>query len=86
MSETNGANREPKYGLGDLTWNAIDASFENHGSVVIVRPLSQAAKDWLAEYVDQDGFQPYRDAVVVEPRFVDDLLTGMQKDGLHISV
>lgn len=84
MSASQG-NLPEKVGLGDLTWKAIDVSVENHGSVVIVRPLSQAAKDWVAEYVSLEGYQPYRDAVVVEPRFVDGLLAGMQKYGLNVS-
>ncbi len=79
-------NSGPESGLGKLNWETIDASVENHGSIFIIRPLSNTAKDWLAKYVDQNEYQPYRDAIIVEPRYVDDLVTGMQKGGLHVSV
>lgn len=85
MSE-NPESTPQKVGLGDSNWKAIDVSVENHGSVIIFRPLSDAAKSWIEEYVSREGYQPFRDALVVEPRFADNLLTGMQRDGLHISI
>lgn len=77
---------ETTVGVGKDNWNQIDVTVENHGSIVVLRPLSNAGKDWVTEYIDQTGFQPYRDSVIVEPRYVDAILTGMQKDGLHISL
>jgi hypothetical protein len=73
-------------GLGENNWRQIDVSVENHGSIVVLRPLSSAAKEWMKEYVDQTGFQPYRDSVIVEPRYADAILDGMKEQGLHVEL
>lgn len=73
-------------GIGNDHWSQIDVSVENHGSIVILRPLSNAGKDWVNEYVSKEGYQPYRDSVIVEPRYADAILNGMRGDGLHVSL
>jgi hypothetical protein len=50
-----------------------DFRIENHGSVVLVRPLNDEARDWLQEHTDGQWFG---DALAVEPRYVENLLVG----------
>ena len=53
------------------------------GSLCLVRPLTQAAEDWLDENVGRDnGYQPYWPTAIVEKRYVHDLALGMMNDGL----
>ena len=56
-----------------------DFAVENHGSVVLVRPLNDVGKAWLAEHTDGQWFCG---ALAVEPRFLFHLIDGMYADGL----
>ena len=49
-------------------------SVENHGSIVLIRPHIPEAKQWLEDNTDGQWFG---DALVVEPRYVNDLLDGL---------
>jgi len=53
------------------------------GSITLVRPVSDAAEQWIAEHVPDDApwFGP---ALAVEPRYVDDLIAGMRDAGLEV--
>ena len=60
-----------------------DVKIENHGSLVLIRPLTEAASDWLDENISEDA-QHFGAAVVVEPRYVEAIVEGMQNDGLEV--
>ena len=60
-----------------------DVKIENHGSLVLLRPLTEAASDWLDENISEDA-QHFGAAVVVEPRYVEAIVEGMQNDGLEV--
>ncbi len=60
-----------------------DVKIENHGSLVLIRPLTEAASDWLDENISEDA-QHFGGAVVVEPRYVEAIVEGMQNDGLEV--
>jgi len=60
-----------------------DVKIENHGSLVLIRPLTEAASDWLDENISEDA-QHFGGAVVVEPRYVEAIVEGMQDDGLEV--
>lgn len=50
---------------------------ENHGSICLVRPCTDAAREWLVEHTDG---QWWGGALAVEPRYLDDLLDGLHGD------
>ena len=50
------------------------AEVEDHGSLCLVRPLEDWAEEWLKENTDGTW---WCGALVVEPRYVDDLLNGL---------
>jgi hypothetical protein len=57
-------------------------SIENHGSVILVRPLDSAAHEWLTEMcVDAQWFG---NAMACEPRYLDQLLDGMLSFGIEV--
>lgn len=53
-------------------------SIEDHGSIVLVRPLTPDVTEWLQEHTDGQWFGH---ALVVEPRYVLDLVTAMVEEG-----
>jgi len=59
-----------------------DISIVNHGSIVTVRPLTHAATQWLQDNTDGMWFGG---ALVVEPRYVGDLVAGMVEEGMEVS-
>lgn len=63
--------------------DVVDVLVENHGSIFLFRPLTVAAKDWIAEHV-QDDAQFLGEALAVEHRYAHDLALGMQADGLKL--
>jgi hypothetical protein len=56
----------------------------NHGSVVLLQPNTQAARDWFAEHLSHPETQRWGNSVVCEPRYVEDIVDGMTNDGLTV--
>jgi hypothetical protein len=61
----------------------VDAFVENHFSIFLVRPVSSAATEWLRENVAEDS-QWFGGALVVEHRYISDLVEGMKLHGLAV--
>lgn len=59
-----------------------DVRTSNQGSIVLVEPLTQVAKDWIEEHVQDPQF--FAESLVVEPRYLEDLIAGMVEDGLDV--
>lgn len=57
---------------------------DNHGSIFLLRPVSQSAHSWVEEHLPSDRLT-FGNAVVVEPRYVWAILRGLQDDGLTVS-
>jgi len=57
---------------------------EDHGSLMLVRPLTKDVDEWLHEHVDPEA-QWFGKALVVEPRYLPNLLNGMIDEGFVIS-
>ena len=66
----------------------IQADFvvENHGGIFLLKPLTPSATSWIEEHIGQDnGFQPYFPTVVVEHRYIAEIVEGIQNNGLAVS-
>jgi hypothetical protein len=65
-----------------------DITFQDHGSVLLMRGSSDAGKAWIADNVAQNAGYTLMWAghVVVEPRFVDQIIEGAYADGLAVIV
>ncbi len=61
-----------------------DFIVENHGSIMLLRAESPAAKEWQDEHLDLEEAQRLCGAVVVEPRYIGDIAAGIMADGLTI--
>ena len=61
----------------------MDAEVINHGSLCLVHPRTVEAQKWIHENVSEDS-QWFAHSLVVEPRFIEDLIQGMIADGLTL--
>ncbi len=64
---------------------ARDLLFENHGSLFLIRPLSQSGQQWLDENVGDENTLTFGGAVVCEPRYVEAIYFGAKQDGLVLA-
>jgi hypothetical protein len=55
-------------------------NIENHGTIVLIRPLTGDVKDWLVEHTNDEA-QWFGNALVVEPRYVGDIVEGLVEQG-----
>jgi hypothetical protein len=58
-----------------------DLQFCNHGSIVTCLPVSDAGRDWVAENIGDDAMT-FGGAIVIEPRYLGDIVEGARGDGL----
>ncbi len=54
------------------------------GTLMLVRPLTQRASEWISQHVQGDP-QWFGPALVVEHNYLADLVNGMIDDGLHVT-
>lgn len=59
----------------------IDFVIEDNGSIILLRPITEAAKEWIEEHLPEDRMY-FGNAVVVEPRYIADIASGIEADGL----
>ena len=62
----------------------VDIKVENHGSIILFTPLTTKAKRWVNENLPLESWQWLGKSFAVEPRYADDLVSGMQNDGLKV--
>ena len=61
-----------------------DFEVENHGTICLLRPNTTAAKAWVEAKIADDAMW-YARAVVVEPRYLPDIVDGIEADGLTVA-
>ncbi len=61
-----------------------DINVINHGSIMIFLPTSDAGREWVSEHIASDAMR-WAGGVVVEPRYIDDIIIGAINDGLEVS-
>ena len=64
-----------------VKWPALRV--ENHGSVGLLRPLRDEARAWLEGHTGGEA-QWFGGALVVEPRYVADIVHGAREAGLEV--
>jgi hypothetical protein len=62
----------------------IDLRIENHFSLFLVRPLTEAGEQWLTDTAPEDA-QFLGNAMAVEPRYVQGVIDAAQNDGLEVA-
>jgi hypothetical protein len=61
-----------------------DIQFENHGSIILIRGLSEAGQAWLDENVGNEETQHFGGAIAAEPRYCLAIAKGAVEFGLVI--
>lgn len=61
-----------------------DALVSGGGSIYQLTPLSEAAKAWISENVQAEGFMWMGSSLCVEHRYIADIVQGMQDAGLEV--
>ena len=56
---------------------------ERMSNVCLLTPVSEAASNWVAEYLPED-ITWFGEAVAIEARYVGDILEGIQRDDLTV--
>ena len=60
-----------------------DFRIEFHGAIILLVPLTRSGCAWADKNIGADnGYQLYWPTVILEPRYVDDVLVGIRRKGL----
>lgn len=63
-----------------------DFALQDEGAIYLLSPHSAAARSWVEENIGQhNGYQPFWPTVVVEHRYIVEILDGIQRNGLSIA-
>lgn len=63
----------------------LNSVVEGHGSIFLLRPLTPAGQSWIDEHIGPDnGYQPYYPTVVIEHRYIADIVATIRNDGLAV--
>jgi hypothetical protein len=60
-----------------------DFMLHDHGSIVILVPRTEAAKDWREAHLPEDAME-WAGGIANEPRYVGDILRGIAEDSLRV--
>ena len=69
---------------GTIEFAPVDFSVANHGSVMILHALTDAARTWVDEHLPRDATTWGHSGTVVEPRYIVDIVEGIRADGLEV--
>ena len=67
-----------------MTHAQHDFIVSNHGSIYLLEPLTEAGRQWSDDHLPDDA-QMFGNAVVVEHRYIEDIVLGIQDDGLTVA-
>lgn len=67
-----------------MNTNAPDFVVENHGSVYTFTPQTDAAFEWADEHIDARGQSIGQHSIVVEHRYIADIVAGALADGFTV--
>ena len=64
----------------------LDFSLENHGSVFLLKPITDRARAWIESHIDCNAnFQPWWPTVVIGHNYVEAVCDGITADGLEVA-
>lgn len=62
----------------------IDFLLANHGSVCILNAITAEACQWADDHLTDDALRWGPSGIVIEPRYVGDIVQGIVDDGLLV--
>lgn len=60
-----------------------DLSIQNEGSIFLLRPLTDAGREWIADHIPGDAMT-FGGSIVVEHRYIGEIAMGAVNDGLEV--
>jgi hypothetical protein len=63
-----------------------DFQVQDEGTLTVLYPRTDAARQWLAEHVLEEDTQRWAGGVVIEHRYVRDILDAVDRDGFCVEV
>lgn len=69
----------------DASTYQVDFELHDHGSVCILFAKTKAAEAWVDEHLPADAQTWGVNGIVIEPRYVEAIATGIIADGLEIT-
>lgn len=61
----------------------VDFDVTDHGTIVLLTPMTPAAHDWVQENLPDDALT-FGPSIAIEHRYAEDVLIGIVEDGLSI--
>lgn len=65
------------------TIGTYDFTLAHHGSISLLQPTSDAGEQWVGEHIPANAPE-WCGGIVIEHRFVDNILDGIAADGLTV--
>lgn len=65
--------------------NVVDLKVRNEGTIYLLTPCTDAGRDWVKEHIPEDAIRWSKESVVIEHRFIEDIVNGAINDGLEVS-
>jgi hypothetical protein len=62
----------------------IDLHVEKQGSIYLLTPISETGQEWIDEHIPRDATMWGVNSVVVEHRYIEDIVEGARLDGLEV--
>lgn len=62
-----------------------DVQVDDCGTLFMVTPLSQLAREWVEQHLSLEGWQWLGFSFAVEHRFIQPIVEGMVGDGLRVA-
>ena len=62
----------------------MDFSYSNHGSIMILTPVSKAGRRWSRDHLPDDCPMWGKDGYAIESNYFPDIHDGILNDGLSI--
>lgn len=64
---------------------AMDVAISDEGTIVLFKPLTEAAREWISDHVQSESWQWLAGRLAVEHRYASVLIEAMRGDGLTVA-
>jgi hypothetical protein len=64
--------------------NEPDFEVADHGSISLLRPMNEAARNWVAEHLPPDAMR-WAGSIAVEHRFIEPIVNGLLFEGYEVA-
>jgi hypothetical protein len=61
-----------------------DFAIDLHGTIAILWPQTDAGREWVAENIDEDAQRWGKDGIVIEHRYIGDIVNGIHDADMNI--